>query len=143
MKNLASGMEQMTPKYNINPSNFRIEIYISFDKTVVITAEKDNNYTEWLSIGKLSSNDNSVGQCINYLLRHTPLPVCTYLTRRSMEQECLFPWALNIVSDRAITMFNVLKNKYVFSQDEEVRNLLYELFQLKSTIYNKYMTAAR
>lgn len=186
MNNLVVDMEQKTAKYKINPDNFRINIYISHDKTVVIIAEKDNNYTEWLSFGSISNNDNKVGSCINYLLRNSPLPTSTFCTWktyedeyiqhrliqlhedyretcivseeitivreklqnaiaeiRSMEQECPFPWALDKVSVEAEKMFVELKNNIVFSQDEEVRNLLYELYRLKTMIYNKYMTAVR
>lgn len=218
-------MEQKTASYSINPDHFRIDMYISYDKRVVIIAKKDNNFTEWLSLGRISNYDNYVGECINYLLRNSPLPTSTSLFWRNfedvtemkydelfvffqhlsirqsndshflmngeqiekdasdefiqqqlvqihenycettkltepisfvreqlrraiteirvMEQECSFPWALNKVSDHANQKFVELKNKFVFSQDEEVRKLLYELYELKAMIYNQYMTAVR
>ncbi|MBH5317512.1 hypothetical protein I6N90_06740 [Paenibacillus sp. GSMTC-2017] len=225
MGNLIADMEQHKAKYDIDPAHFRIDTYLSHGGKIVIIARKDNNYAEWLSIGKLCADDYRIGQCIAYLLRHSPLPTSTSLywgnyeqitktkykelfvfyqhlritiedetyfvldgeriTRdssdeyiqqrliqhyddkksteivdeevseirehlqntineiRTMELECPLPSALNHVADYARKRCNELKAKYVFNQDEIVKGLLFELYEINSSIYNKYMTAVR
>lgn len=218
---------QRTPHYDIKPEHFKIDVYIAYDKTVVIIGQKDNNFTEWLSVGRLSMDESSIGECINYLVKNTPLPVtaslywapfakltgikyeelkvfylhvqiakdderhliingnqiskemtdgevqkllCEFYNQemtklrdieeqsashiaeelkkdlgeiKKLEEECPELWALNLVADEAEKIFKAQKNKYMYSQDKEVRRLLYDLYKLKSAIYNKYMTAAR
>lgn len=227
IKNFIEDLKQRKPHYDIKPEHFQIDVYIAYDKTVVIIGQKDNNFTEWLSVGQLSQDENSIGACINGLVKNTPLPVTASLywkpfeeqtgikyeelkvfylhvrivkvgqqyftingnqVRRDssdediqqlfwqlynqeikkmvaiegqstadivkelkkdfqeikkLEEECPEPWALNLVADEAEKVFKAKKAKYMYSQDKEVIRLLFELYKLKSSIYNKYMTAAR
>ncbi|EFM11369.1 hypothetical protein PaecuDRAFT_1815 [Paenibacillus curdlanolyticus YK9] len=225
ISNLIAGMPQQSASYKIRPDQFRIDIYIGRDQTIVIHALKDNNFSEWLSVGKLIPGDAAAGACIRHLLEHSPLPTTCSLywtpfeeatqmkyrelfvfyqhvtvrkgdashfvmngkrvardaspdriqqrllqlheeyriackatdepaptiTRlqqvlaeiRTMEQACPLPELLGNVSDHARAMFAAMKHQYALSPHEEVRSLLYELFQLHSSIYNRHMTAVR
>lgn len=227
MKNFIEYLDQRIPHYEVKPEHFLIDVYIAYDKTVIIIGQKDNNFTEWLSVGHLNMNENSIGGCINDLVKNTPLPVtaslywepfekltgvtyeelkvfylhvriakdderhliingnqiskemtdgevqkllCEFYNQemtklriieeqsasrimeelkkdlgeiKRLEEECPELWALNLVADEAEKIFKAQKNKYMYSQDKKVRRLLYDLYKLKSAIYNKYMTAAR
>ncbi len=219
-------MEQANAKYNIDPKNFRIEIYLAYDGTTIVIAYKDNNYVEWVSIGHLQKDKQEIKECIHYLLDSTPLPYSTSAYWNSFktftgihfeelfvlykqirvikrddsflsingdeikttffkenvheilfgiyekekqslegiktptadiikelkqnianieleEKECPFPWALNHVSDYAFRILQEQQSKYMFHQNKEVKELLFQLHKLHSRIYNTYMTHAR
>ncbi len=229
MKNLAADMEQITAKYQIKPEHFRIYLYIAQDKTVIIIAKKDNNFTEWLSIGKLSKHNNKIGECVKYLFEFSPLPTSTSLywkpneehTKMKLNELYVFYkqitfakngkdlisvnghdlskdisgeeiqqliWqfyskdleklssfteeelediihaikkditdikhlqekcppasvlGLEYISNEANGKFNSKKSKYLFCQNNTIKHLLFELYQLACDSYNEYMTMAR
>jgi hypothetical protein len=51
MRNFIEDLNQRVPHYEVKPEHFQVDVYIAFDRSVVIIAQKDNNFTEWLSVG--------------------------------------------------------------------------------------------
>ncbi|MWC27119.1 hypothetical protein [Paenibacillus sp. MMS18-CY102] len=132
------------------------ELFV-FYQHVAITRESDSHFTMNGEHIEREASDDAIQQHLLQLYEDyrkgcgatdEPGPIIDRMQQaiteiKAMEDECHLPEYLGPVSEHARTAFVACKHEYAFSPHEEVKSLLYELFKLQSSIYNRYMTAVR
>jgi hypothetical protein len=81
MQNLITEAYFVKPNYEPKHEHFRIDIHINGSGRLCIIAYCDNNYVEWVSLGKISYPSEIIGNCIIKLIKQTPLNKVSYLSK--------------------------------------------------------------
>ena len=72
MTNLITENELRKPGYKTKSDHYNIGVSISNTGLICIVANLDNNYFEWVSLGEITSSKKAIGECVKYIITHSP-----------------------------------------------------------------------